>query len=648
MKNKRKLYITIIIGVFLILFILGVYKGLTHYFYHVKESALYKVETAYRLEGEDIASVENTFLKDSGEYLFIEGLKAFDLENYYIAQENFEKALTASKKDKALPTYLYYYMNQCIYMQEDYGDLELVSSAMKEAKKYIPLANDNEMIWNLISSISYAEAMDKKAIEILEDYLQENRYLELSTWAWIKNYIAMLEYNNEEYSNSIRNFYDVEVKLENSKLTPQLQYELQYAKEYIANIYAIFEDYEKAAVLYQEIYNTSLENNDFSSYACCINMASAYLEISDTENARKAMENLTKNLDKTDEMYVPEIEATMWDIYANICMMEGDYDQADNYLKKAEDFYEKNVGYAFLGGEYFVLLSRCKYLVNQGDIKLALTKLEAFIEDDKAAYLGLEDEIYELLETVYQQTGQKDKLISMYKKLLDTNKDFITTTQREYLKFSEYYRENNDLKEYNSKLSRTNLIAIFTTILISVILIFVLMLVRLLSKRNITDQLTGVYNRTKLNILLQKYKRNGTPADLAVVMMDIDYFKRYNDTYGHQAGDKVLKEVAGVLKDSVYKKDIVIRYGGEEFLILLNGVKKKAAEDICQKIHTKLKELALPHNSSEVSEYVTMSMGLVYQKEKNGSALEKLIGSADECLYHSKEAGRNRLTVKDN
>lgn len=174
------------------------------------------------------------------------------------------------------------------------------------------------------------------------------------------------------------------------------------------------------------------------------------------------------------------------------------------------------------------------------------------------------------------------------------------------------------------------------------------MLVRLLSKRNITDQLTGVYNRTKLNILLQKYKRSGTPADLAVVMMDIDYFKRYNDTYGHQAGDKVLKEVAGVLKDSIHKKDIVIRYGGEEFLVLLNGVKKKAAEDICQKIHTKLKELALPHNSSEVSEYVTMSMGLVYQQEKNGSALEKLIGNADECLYQSKEAGRNRLTVKDN
>ena len=101
--------------------------------------------------------------------------------------------------------------------------------------------------------------------------------------------------------------------------------------------------------------------------------------------------------------------------------------------------------------------------------------------------------------SLYRPLAENDK------KLLDTNKDFITTTQREYLKFSEYYRENNDLKEYNSKLSRTNLIAIFTTILISVILIFVLMLVRLLSKRNITDQLTGVYNRTKLNILLQNH-----------------------------------------------------------------------------------------------------------------------------------------------
>ena len=65
-------------------------------------------------------------------------------------------------------------------------------------------------------------------------------------------------------------------------------------------------------------------------------------------------------------------------------------------------------------------------------------------------------------------------------------------------------------------------------------------------------------------------------------MMDIDYFKRYNDTYGHQSGDMVLKEVAEVLKNSVRKKDTVIRYGGEEFLVLLHGIKKKSAQEICR------------------------------------------------------------------
>lgn len=647
MKNKRKTSIAVILGILLFILLGFVYKSCTHYFHHVKKTPLYKIESAYRIEGEDIGTVENTFSKDSGEYFFVEGLKAYELKNYYIAQKNFEKSLSASYTDKALPAYLYYYMNQCIYEQEEYGDIELVSSAMKEAVKYVPLANDTEILWNLISSISYSESMDKQTMELIKIYLQEEKYLEVSTWAWLKNYIAMLEFNNEEYSDSIRNFYDVVVKLENSKLTSQTRFELQYAKEYIANIYSIFEDYEKAAILYQEIYDSSLKNKDFDSYACCINMATAYLEISDVENARKAMESLEENLDKIDEMYVPEVEATMCDVYANICMLEGDYAKADDYLKKAEEFYAHNEGIAFLGGKYFVLLSRCKYMVEQEEIAEAQPLLEDFLDSGESAYLGLDDEVSELLGIIYEKTGQKDKLISLYEDLLDKDRGFMKTTQREYLKFSEYYRENTDLKEYNSQLSRTNLIITAGAVLISIILIFVLLLVRMLSMRNITDQLTGVYNRKKLNSLLQKYERNGTPADLGVVMLDIDYFKRYNDTYGHPAGDVVLKEVAGVLKESVCKKDIVIRYGGEEFLILLNGIKKKAAEDICQGIHHKLKEKALPHSASEVSEYVTMSMGLVYQHEKNGMPLEKLIGSADECLYQSKEAGRNRLTVKE-
>lgn len=646
-KNKRKIYIVGFVGI-LILILVGIgFKGYIHYFYHVKESKLYKIESAYRLGEKDIDSVENSYDVNSGEYFFIEGLKAYDLGNYLIAVDNFEKAAKAPYKDRALATYLYYYRNLCIWEEEGIGDLELVTSAMREASEYVPLANDTQFLWELISSISLSSSMDDQAIELIESYLQDDKHLELVTWAWLKNYIAMLEYNNEEYANSIRNFYDVEVRLEKGKLDSELEYELQYAKEYIANIYVIFQDYEKAAMMYDEIYRSSVSKGDYNSYGCCINMASAYLEIDDTNNAKKAMKSLEKDLDKIDPLYAPEVEANIYDIYANIYILENDFKQADEYLKKAEEFYVNNRGSAFFGGEYFIALTRTKYLVELGKTKDAKEKLDDLVEQEEISYLGLEEEFYDLYEKIYEQTGNKDELIDIYKTKLENEKEFITTTQREYLKFSEYYRENTDLRESNSRLYRNNFIVIVVAVLIFVILIFVLVLVRMLSVRNVTDQLTGVYNRKKLNGLIQKYENSGTPADLAVVMIDIDYFKRYNDTYGHQSGDMVLKEVAEVLQNSVRKKDTVIRYGGEEFLVLLHGIKKKAAQDICHKIQDLLKEKAILHSASEVSEHVTMSMGLVFQKTKNDLPLEKLIGYADECLYQSKEAGRNRLTVKD-
>lgn len=647
MKDKRKICVAVIIGIILIILTGGLYKTYVHYFYHVKESELYKLESAYRLNNHELDISSSEIQDETGEFYFLEGLKSYDLGNYYIAHENFEKALSMSHTDRALPTYLYYYLNQCAYLENGVGEVDLVSSAMEEAIKYVPLANDTEMLWNLISSISLSAGTDDKAIELMETYLQEEEHLELETWAWLKNCIGMLEYNNEEYAKAIRHFYDVEVMLEDVRMTPKLQIERRYAKEYIANTYFIFEDYEKAALLYQELVEDNKKDKEFHSYGCCLNMANAYLEIADTKNARKAMKILEDNLTKIDPSLVSEIHASMNDVMANICIIEKNYGEADKYLKEAEEFYAKGSGDAFLGGNVYVLLSRYKHMVGVGNLKEAQNKLEDFVTKEDVIYYGLDKECYELLVEIYTQTKQKDKLIDVYQKMLELDREFITTTQQEYLKFSEFYSENNRLRESNVRLHRSNIAALIGIIFISVILVFVLILVRLLSKKNVTDQLTGVYNRKKLNALLQKYERNGTPSDLGVVMMDIDYFKRYNDTYGHQAGDKVLKDVAGVLKESVRKKDIVIRYGGEEFLILLNSIKKNAAEEICQKIHTNLKEKAIPHIASEVSEHVTMSMGLVVQKEKNGMPLEKLIGSADECLYQSKEAGRNRLTVKE-
>ena len=339
----------------------------------------------------------------------------------------------------------------------------------------------------------------------------------------------------------------------------------------------------------------------------------------------------------------------MNDVLANICIQEGNYDEADIWLDKAEAYYQGNTGNAgnaFLGGEYFIMLTRCKYMFRMGTMEEAQRILEDMVSAGDAAYYGIEKDVYELLRDLYQATGQNEKLAAVYQKLLDLDVEFARTTQREYLEFSEYYRENNQLKERNTALSHTNVITTLVILIISLILIAVLVMVRLLRTKNVTDQLTGVFNRKKLTQLMRTYQRSGTPANLGVVMMDIDYFKRYNDTYGHPAGDQVLRETAKVLLSSVRSKDLVIRYGGEEFLVLLNEVQAQTAEAVCQRIHEQLRKRAIPHAASEASEYITLSMGLCHQASPNIAPLEKLIEYADECLYQSKEAGRNRATIK--
>lgn len=312
----------------------------------------------------------------------------------------------------------------------------------------------------------------------------------------------------------------------------------------------------------------------------------------------------------------------------------------------AEGFYELNRDEnVFIGGRYFALLTRGKYLTATGALEEAQKILEELATSVDLSYYGLEEEVYKVLLSVYQATKQSDKEVEIYKKLLLVDEEFTRTVQKEYMEFASYYRENNQLKESNSRLSRTKLIYLWSIFIITLTLFAMTILVKLMYDRNITDQLTGVFNRKILVKLKSKYKYKGTPENFGVLMMDIDYFKKYNDTYGHPAGDEVLKKVAKVLKESVRSKDYIIRYGGEEFLIIMNGVQSERAEMICQRIHKNLKDMAIVHEKSEVSEYVTLSMGLYCQNVPSKMNLEQLIEVADKNLYISKEQGRNRVTT---
>ncbi len=163
-------------------------------------------------------------------------------------------------------------------------------------------------------------------------------------------------------------------------------------------------------------------------------------------------------------------------------------------------------------------------------------------------------------------------------------------------------------------------------------------------KESITDDLTGAYNRRYvLKILEEKFKKSIISSEddhpLSVVMLDIDHFKPVNDTYGHQAGDLILKEVVNSIGKAVRETDIIGRYGGEEFIILLS-VGKKGARNVCERIRRSIENSRFEWSGKEV--WVTVSMGCVTYTDSINT-WEEMVSISDVCLYEAKKTGRNKV-----
>ncbi len=162
------------------------------------------------------------------------------------------------------------------------------------------------------------------------------------------------------------------------------------------------------------------------------------------------------------------------------------------------------------------------------------------------------------------------------------------------------------------------------------------------------DSLTNVANRRYFNNFYQKeWKRSvRLKFPITILMVDIDYFKDYNDIYGHQQGDECLKRFAHALKSIPRRPgDLVARYGGEEFIILLPDTDTEGAVVICKLIQEKVARLKLEHSGSLISSQLTFSTGIATMTPDNDNTPESLIAVADKALYQAKTEGRNRYEV---
>jgi diguanylate cyclase (GGDEF)-like protein len=164
----------------------------------------------------------------------------------------------------------------------------------------------------------------------------------------------------------------------------------------------------------------------------------------------------------------------------------------------------------------------------------------------------------------------------------------------------------------------------------------------------IIDQLTGVYNRRYLDGSLKKIIKlySHTESSLSVLMIDIDHFKKYNDTYGHDTGDECIRTVAGILSECVIRKeDFIARYGGEEFTVILPNTDENGAKLVAERMLEKVRECNIPHKTSGIADYVTISIGGTTNIINHSQHGSDYIKAADKALYESKQNGRDRYTA---
>jgi len=218
--------------------------------------------------------------------------------------------------------------------------------------------------------------------------------------------------------------------------------------------------------------------------------------------------------------------------------------------------------------------------------------------------------------------------IEMIARIRAYSKTYLLQVQRDEA-YIEMQKLQEQLQESNKKLEENNTI---------------------LQRLSTLDGLTGIANRRHFDEMLQIEWKSGfrEKTPLSIIMIDIDFFKKYNDGYGHQGGDDCLKAVAWALNGTISRPgDFIARYGGEEFVVILPRTDAKGASVIAEQLRSNVETKNIAHAYSSVADHVTISLGIASMTPTNSSSPEELLAKADESLYKAKQAGRNRFHTSD-
>lgn len=501
----------------------------------------------------------------------------------------------------------------------------------------------------------YKNKKDKPFIEIKDRTLNEaKKFIENKNYIQAErklNYILnnknIMSALNKDEKFTIYNYLGV-VNLQQGKfLNAIIDYEKsnKYANKNnklksLINISIAYRDsgeYIKSSEMLIKVSKEKIHYNSEYAYIkayALINLAEVDIRIENISEFRIILNKVKKLLEYIPEEYKEDIEIMYYTYRALDSIYDNDLKNAQNCLNEIENLEKKNKEIDFTELDILKLRAYGCFYEKKGEYKKAeecFEKLEVEANKEGSTYI----ELFALSRRInFFKNYNEAEYINLLKRYYYREEEIGKLNDSQY----RYHLNNEFIKEVNNSISKEFIVTMFIVfIILSILIILLIKKIKKSKKESMKDPLCDIYNRRFLDKYMKDISKRDMP--ISVVMIDVDYFKLYNDNYGHQQGDMVLKNVSNVLKKSCRKDDIVARYGGEEFCIILRHTDKYASIELAKRIKYNMMKANILHEFSKVEKVVTLSIGIatIYSL----SDVENIIKLADKSLYTIKKSGRN-------
>ncbi len=388
----------------------------------------------------------------------------------------------------------------------------------------------------------------------------------------------------------------------------------------VGEIFRLLQKYDTALQYYLEAQEVCDAEDDEFWWVLKTNIANTYIRLEDPDQARRYLKEASAiGTIEEDSHYATIMQQT----YGHLAHLEGDFSLAETLLKQALAFYREAPYFAFVMDQNAAYEDLYRVYQSQGKLeKGEALLLEAIAYSKKNAFLPLHIQYLGLLSKHYEQTHETTKSYDTLRKFYKYQMKFEEIRRARKIRNIDLRIELDQLRKEKSDLHTISYI----------------------------DRLTGINNRRAMQDHFEQFTRGELYPEvkrLGALLFDVDYFKEYNDFYGHLEGDHCLRKIAELL--AMIAEELegqVYRYGGDEFLLVYRKLDADGQRALAEELPKRIADLRIAHEKSYVSDWVSCSMGMMEADREIFESFDQTFLRLDEALYVAKRKGRNCVEIR--